>query len=127
MKRILVIDDDAMARSIFRSLLEEEGYGVSEAADGATGLRMFREGGWDLVVLDIFMPGLSGLDALQDMDPERSGVPVVVISGAGSATGADPLHLAMTLGASRSFSKDFEHGDFLAAVRELTAKAGVPA
>lgn len=120
MKRILVIDDDALARSIYRGLLEEAGYAVSDASDGAAGLAMFRSGGWALVVLDLFMPGLDGLDALEEMDPERSGVPVIVISGGGTKTGADPLHLAMTLGASRSFPKSFEYDEFLDAVRELT-------
>jgi CheY-like chemotaxis protein len=122
-KRILVIDDDAFARSIYRSLLEGEGYSVTEAADGLEGLGLFRQRRWDLVILDIFMPGLSGLDALQEMDQERSGIPVLVISGAGTGTGADPLHLAMMLGACRSLPKSFEHDEFIELVREL---AGSP-
>jgi FixJ family two-component response regulator len=66
------------------------------------------------------MPGLSGLDVLETLDPESTKVPVIAISGGGGETGAHPLELAATLGAARSFLKDFEHADLVKAVKELT-------
>lgn len=119
-RTILVIDDDAMARDIYRSVLESGGFRVLTAGSGAEGLEIYRAQAVHCVLLDIFMPGLSGLDLLEEFDPEVSGIPVIAISGGGTVTGAHPLKLAETLGASRTFSKDFEHEELLAAVRELT-------
>lgn len=122
MKRILLVDDDALVRGYFRTLLRDAGYEVTEAADGAAAVKAFRESPADLIVMDIFMPKMSGLDAIAEMDPRASGVPVIALSGAGSGTGADPLHLASTLGAARTFHKPFKYEEFLAAVKELVGE-----
>ena len=119
-KRILAIDDDGLALDIYRNLLEQEGYEVVGARDGTAGLELFRKGKFDCVILDIYMPGKSGLDVLEELDPETSRVPVIAISGSGKESGSNSLHLAATLGASRTLRKDFDHGEFLRAVQELT-------
>ena len=125
-KRILLVDDDALARGYFRTLLLGEGYEVVEAADGREAVRLFKEAKVDCIVMDIFMPKMSGLDAILEMDPRSTGTPVIALSGGGGGTGADPLELARTLGASRTFSKPFEYAGFLAAVKELTGGPGAP-
>lgn len=119
-KKVLSIDDDALARDIYKSILEEAGFEVSLAADGRTGIAAFKAGKFDCVILDIYMPGLSGLDVLEALDPESTKVPVIAISGGGGDSGAHPLELAATLGAARSFQKDFEHAALVKAVKELT-------
>lgn len=119
-KKVLVIDDDPMARDIYRAILEEAGFAVVAAEDGEKGLALHRADPADCILLDVFMPGLSGLDLIEALDPDTSGVPIIVISGGGHAAGASTLRLAESLGAARAFSKDFEHADLLAAVRELT-------
>jgi DNA-binding NtrC family response regulator len=119
-KKVLAIDDDALARDIYRKILEDAGFEVSLAADGKSGIAAFKAGKFDCVILDIYMPGLSGLDVLETLDPESTKVPVIAISGGGGETGAHPLELAATLGAARSFLKDFEHADLVKAVKELT-------
>jgi CheY-like chemotaxis protein len=124
MQRILVADDNGTVRSFLESLLTGEGYEVVLAVDGKEAVRAFRARRPDLVVLDVFMPRMSGLDALLDMDPAKTFVPVIAISGSGSRTGADPLALAASLGASRTFAKPFDVPEFLDAVRELLAGAG---
>jgi len=121
-KRVLAIDDDGLARDIYRTILEETGFEVVGAADGKTGIELFRKQKFDCVILDIYMPGMSGLDVLEELDPESTKVPVIAISG-GSGQGEPPLHLASTLGAVRSFRKDFDHGDLIRAVKELTGVA----
>jgi len=126
MKRILVIDDDPLARDITRGLLEEAGYEVVDAADGATGVRLFREQAFDLVILDIFMPGLDGFETMQEMEPRSKGVPLLVLSGRGLSTGAFPLHLARTLGADETLSKSFAHEELLEKVRALTGERPEP-
>ena len=123
-KKVLVVDDDPLARDIYRKLLEAEGFDVTEAPDGTSGRAAFRAAAFDCVILDIYMPGLSGLDVMEEMDPDNNKVPIIAVSGAGAKTGAHPLELAGTLGAARSFDKGFGHEELLAAVKELT---GVPA
>ena len=119
-KRVLAIDDDALARDIYRAILEPEGFEVVVAGDGKTGLELFRQQHFDCVILDIYMPGLTGLDVIDHLDPGNTKVPIIAISGGGGKTGAQPLRLAATLGAARSFSKDFEYEALKTAVRELT-------
>ena len=122
MGRILLVEDDDLARGYFRRLLEGAGHSVVEAADGGRAVRTFREGGIDLVVTDIFLPVMSGLDALVEMDPKSAGVPVIALPGGGQGTGAYPLELARSLGASAVFLKPFDVPAFLAAVGELLRK-----
>jgi DNA-binding response OmpR family regulator len=119
-KRVLAIDDDGLALDIYRSILEEEGFEVVGARDGKSGIGLFRSQKFDCVILDIYMPGVSGLDVLEELDPETTRVPVIAISGSDKDSGSHSLHLASTLGAVRSFRKDFEHSELVKAVRELT-------
>src|SRR5438034_3194673 len=65
MARILVIDDDALLRGAIRVVLESAGYEVIEAGDGDAGLRLHRELGADLVVVDLFMPERDGLEVIR--------------------------------------------------------------
>ncbi len=120
-KTILLVDDDDLARGYFRTLLQGAGYGVVEAADGREGVRLFKAGGIDLIVMDIYMPKMTGLDAILEMDPKSSGVPVIALSGGGAGTGSDPLELARSAGAARTFQKPFKYPEFLEAVKELTS------
>jgi CheY-like chemotaxis protein len=122
MKRILLVDDDDLARGYFRTLLQGAGYEVVEAADGKEAVTAYRATACDLIVLDIFMPRMGGLDLIMELDPKSSGTPVIALSGGGTGTGADPLHLAETLGAARSFRKPFDYRKFLDAVKELVGE-----
>jgi CheY-like chemotaxis protein len=96
MPTILVIDDDGPVRSYLRKVLESAGYQVSEAADGADGLRQFQAASPDLVLCDLYMPGVEGMEAIREMARLRPGVPVIAISG-GSVLG-DFLPLALAWG-----------------------------
>ena len=79
MKKILIIEDDPSISDIVAFNLEKEGYGVSVAADGEEGLLVFAGGAFDLVLLDIMIPRLSGLEVL-DSIRVRSDVPVIIMS-----------------------------------------------
>ena len=65
MPRILVVDDDAAIRELLHFVLEEEGYEVIEAVDGAEGLQRYQVEPTDLVITDLKMPGMDGLELLQ--------------------------------------------------------------
>jgi two-component system, NtrC family, nitrogen regulation response regulator NtrX len=86
--RILVIDDEAEIRRSVRMILEYEGYEVMEASSGPEGLTMVEREAPDLVFLDIKMPGMDGLEALQRIKASNEALPVVIISGHGTVTTA---------------------------------------
>ena len=79
--RMLLVDDDANVREVLEHLLASFGYECQSAPDAASGLARFEEGGWDLVLVDIVMPGMSGwalVEAIQRRAPTK---PVVLITG----------------------------------------------
>jgi len=86
--RILVVDDEAEIRRSVRMILEYEGYEVMEASSGPEGVALAERETPDLVFLDIKMPGMDGLDALQRIKSGNEAIPVVIISGHGTVTTA---------------------------------------
>jgi len=77
---ILVVDDEEIMREVITTLLEEEGYRVTSAATGEEGIEKVKEDACDLVLLDLMLPSMSGLEALEEIiliDPE---IVVVMIS-----------------------------------------------
>src|SRR6187549_250965 len=86
--RILVIDDEAEIRRSVRMILEYEGYEVIEASSGPEGVTLAEREAPDLVFLDIKMPGMDGLDALQRIKASKESLPVVIISGHGTVSTA---------------------------------------
>jgi two-component system nitrogen regulation response regulator NtrX len=86
--RILVVDDEAEIRRSVRMILEYEGYEVLEASSGPEGVALAERETPDLVFLDIKMPGMDGLDALQRIKAGNEAMPVVIISGHGTVSTA---------------------------------------
>ncbi|MFQ5744516.1 MAG: response regulator [Acidobacteriota bacterium] len=80
--RILVADDESSVREILRRFLEERGFQVETAADGEEALAIIRQGQTDLLLLDLKMPKLDGLELLQRIEEEGLEVAVITISGA---------------------------------------------
>ena len=80
--QILVVDDNEVNRDMLQRRLEREGYQVATAVDGLDALRRVAEGDFDLVLLDIMMPGLNGYQVLEQLksDPQRRHIPVIMIS-----------------------------------------------
>ena len=72
-ERILIIEDDEFLSSLYKELLEEEGYEVILAQDGEEGLKKAEEGGYDLVLLDIMLPKMDGLQVLKSLDKSSLG------------------------------------------------------
>jgi serine phosphatase RsbU (regulator of sigma subunit) len=82
-KRILTIEDDATVRMNIVAYLEDSGYQMIQAADGLEGLARFKEQRPDLVLCDLRMPKLDGLDVLQEISQISPDTPVIIVSGAG--------------------------------------------
>ncbi|HEX3801090.1 MAG TPA: response regulator [Verrucomicrobiae bacterium] len=76
--KILVVDDSSLARRLTRRILEELGYEVEEAADGAEALEKYAINGHDLVVLDLVMHGMYGVDVLQKFQELNPKLPVII-------------------------------------------------
>lgn len=86
MKTILLIDDDESLRQMYTLILGKAGYEVVTANDGVQGLAKARQGGFDLILLDLMMPNLDGigfLKGLQTEPPKKPNGPVVALSNAG--------------------------------------------
>lgn len=80
MNRVLLVEDDPHQRLLYREALESEGYDVVEATDGREAVRLVGDAAPDLVVLDINMPGIDGLETLTRIHDRRPALPVVLNS-----------------------------------------------
>jgi CheY-like chemotaxis protein len=116
--KILVVDDDIAVQTTIRLLLERAGHSVVVAGDGRKGLAIFETGEFDLLFLDIFMPGMDGLETMRLVHQQQPLIPIIVISGnpITSGSGPDFLTMATKLGAVRSLQKPFKPAALLAAV-----------
>ena len=85
-RSLMVIDDDPDIRGMLQHLFRERGYDVTTASDGEEGLRLSNERRPDLIILDIFMPRMSGLEVLASLKRSQPGVPVIVVSAGGERT-----------------------------------------
>lgn len=119
MARILVIDDDDQFRELICSQLKRAGHSVMDAADGYLGLEMQRSANADLIITDIFMPGMEGTELIMDLTYEFPDTHIIAISGGGNVNGVDYLTLAENLGAYRTFKKPFKKQNLLDAVASL--------
>jgi CheY-like chemotaxis protein len=115
MATILIIDDEELIRRLLRSALEAAGYEVTEATNGRQGLDLYRQRPADLVITDILMPELSGLEMLLALTREFIHAKVIAISGAGEEKSV--LGVAKLLGARQTFPKPLSIPQLLEAVR----------
>ena len=116
--RILVIDDDPLIRAALRGILEPVGYSVEEAANGREGIDQNRQCPADLVITNIVMPEMDGLELIRELHAVKPGLPLIAISGYDPKDESGYLALAEEYGALRSFSKPFDRAEVLEAVKE---------
>jgi CheY-like chemotaxis protein len=121
-KRILVIDDEEAVRLIVREMLILEGYEVEIAANGKVGLQLFRSDPTDLIITDIFMPEMEGLETIRELHREYPGVKIIAMSGGGESGMLSFLSYAKRFGALRTLRKPFSREELLANVQELLAE-----
>jgi two-component system KDP operon response regulator KdpE len=112
--RVLVIDDEPAIRRFLRTSLSAQGYSVLEAEDGETGLAMLGRNALDVMVLDLGLPGIGGLEVLRRMRENGSSVPVIVLSSRTDETGKVT---ALDLGADDYVTKPFGMDELLARIR----------
>ncbi len=110
---ILIIEDQAPVRTLLRRVLEEAGYRVEEAVNGREGLTRFRTQPADLVITDLAMPEMTGLEVILELTRAFLDVKVIAMSGASP----DELQAARLLGARHTFPKPFDLPALLRAVQ----------
>jgi CheY-like chemotaxis protein len=116
MLRVVVIDDEPGIRRSLRVLLGRFGYEAHEAADGQEGLRLCRELAPDLVITDIHMPGVDGIEVIAALHAMLPGLPIIAISGGDQSATLNLLGSAGLLGAVASLRKPFTVTEVLEAV-----------
>lgn len=119
MAEILIIEDDELLRQMLARCLAANRYVVREAGNGHEGLRLMRERPACLVITDIVMPDMEGIETIRHLRRDYPGTKIVAISGGGIGDAKDYLKIARELGAQRTLSKPFLPAELLSAVEEL--------
>ncbi len=116
---ILVIDDEASIRESLEVLLSLEGYSAAMAGDGEEGLRMIEANNFDLVLLDLALPGQSGLELLPQIKERQPELPVIMITAYGTV---DNVVEAVRAGAENFVQKPWDNEKLLADIRSAIAR-----
>ncbi|HVL90425.1 MAG TPA: response regulator transcription factor [Actinomycetota bacterium] len=120
--KILLVEDEETLREAVRYGLEREGFRVSLARDGKEALEKFRGGGADVILLDLMLPEVSGLDVCKAIRA-RSPVPIIILTAKDSE--ADKV-LGLELGADDYVTKPFSMRELIARVRAVSRRGSVP-
>jgi CheY-like chemotaxis protein len=115
-QRILVADDDPSIRASLEALLTKAGYQVTLARDGAEAVRLWRELGADLVIMDLFMPEQDGIEAILQLRKQNRAIRIIAMSGGGATHRFDLLKEIKLLGAMQTIEKPFTMVDMMVMV-----------
>ncbi len=120
-RKVLLIEDEPNIIEAIRFLLSRDGWSVHTHANGADAIEEVARINPDLLVLDMMLPGRSGMDILRDLraDPATDSLPVLMLTARGQSRDRD---MAEKAGVSRFMTKPFSNAEVLDAVRELIAE-----
>ena len=119
--RILVVEDEKKVARFLEQGLREEGYSVDVSHDGTDGLLKAHVHDYDLLVLDVMLPGKSGLEVVRELRARESSVPVLLLTARGDQ---DDIVLGLDAGADDYLTKPFGFDELLARVRALLRRGG---
>ena len=119
--RILVVEDEKKVARFLEKGLREEGYSVDVSHDGTDGLLKAHVHDYDLLVLDVMLPGKSGLEVVRELRARESSVPVLLLTARGDQ---DDIVLGLDAGADDYLTKPFGFDELLARVRALLRRGG---
>lgn len=124
---ILIIDDDEAVRGATKILLDANGFDVVAVADGQSGINAIKDRRFDLVIIDLFMPGMSGLDTTKAILKNNPLMPIIVVSGfmfGGSSPDMPGFEaMAIEAGAKSVQYKPFRPKDLLRAIQDVLGVA----
>jgi DNA-binding response OmpR family regulator len=124
MRKVLIVEDDQAMAVALRDGFSYEGYAVQVARDGATGLQLARERGHDLVILDVMLPRMSGLDVCRQLRSAGNDTPVIMLTARGQEI--DKV-LGLKTGADDYVTKPFSFLELMARVEAVLRRASKPA
>jgi len=124
MARVIVIDDQEPIRRIVRRALENDGHEVLEASDGEVGMELLERAPADVVITDIFMPGMDGIQTLREIRKRFPAIKVIAMSGGDSTGLLDLRQDAELLGALKSIQKPFNAREIVELVRGVLGGEG---
>ena len=124
-RHVLLIEDEANISEAIRFLLTREGWRVDIHADGSDAVDVIRDARPDLVILDVMLPGKSGMDILRELRESEGlcDLPVLMLTARGQSRDRE---MAEKAGVSRFMTKPFSNAEVLTAVRDLHAQASRP-
>ncbi len=122
-RRILLVEDEPSLVITLRDRLNSEGYLVESAGDGVEGLERALAGHFDLVLLDVMLPGMNGFDVCRELRRRRSEVPVLMLTARGQSV--DKV-VGLKLGADDYVTKPFDTMELLARIESLLRRARTP-
>lgn len=114
--RVLVVDDDADIRDLVALKLQASGLVVDTAGDGISGLEKASQGNFDAIVLDVMMPGMSGIDVVQALRSAGNQTPIILLT---AKTQEYDVEAGFNAGANDYVSKPFSPRELLARVNAL--------
>lgn len=119
MARILVVDDEQMIRDFLEYVLVDAGHEVHTAENGFAAQKLCRIMGFDLLITDILMPEMDGMELIQEMQQHYPQMKIIAMSGGGRCSPQDYLEIAGVLGVSSTIAKPFANQDLLNRVEEV--------
>ncbi|NVO30336.1 response regulator transcription factor [Hymenobacter lapidiphilus] len=117
--KILLVEDEPKVAAFLHQGLSEQHHQVDLAADGLLGLRLAKQGGYDLLILDTLLPGLSGLEVCRQVRAQNTGVPILMLTALGET---DDKIRGLDAGADDYLVKPFAFQELLARIRALTRR-----
>jgi CheY-like chemotaxis protein len=124
MAKILVVEDDELLREIYSDTLIGEGYTIDTAADGEEAFTKMSQGGWDLVLLDIIIPKMSGIDVAQKIKATPPTIPNKSIVFLTNLDKGDEIKTALGLGQGYLIKSQITPGDLVREVKTYLEKGG---
>lgn len=119
MKRILIIDDDYNMRETIQEILSGDNYDINLASDGKEGISLHKIRPYDLIITDIIMPDMDGIEVIIELKRNHPDTKIIAISGGGYYFADDYLETARALGADKVIEKPFENLDLIDTVHRL--------
>ncbi len=116
---ILIIDDDQHIRLLLRSVLEPMGHQIMEATNGKEALAALQNSSPSLLILDILMPEIDGIELIRNIRRTNSAIPIIAMSGGYSIENVDVLDVAQRLGVTRTLRKPFDIRTLINVVQSL--------
>ncbi|MCL7748402.1 response regulator transcription factor [Halalkalibacter alkaliphilus] len=116
MKKLLIVDDEVQMHKLIAVCLQEENYILDTASSGKEAIYMLGQNEYDLLLLDVMMPGVSGYEVLQHIEKEQAALPVILLTALGET---EDVVKGLNLGADDYITKPFEPSELKARVQSV--------